>query len=231
MRVRAVVFDLFNTLTVPVDDEEFRAAAKAMAVAAGVDPDGFVQCWFALWRQRLKGTFATSEACLRGACEAMGASVDEAAIARAVEVRMEFSRVTLQPRADAVASLARLRELGLKTALISNCTAAVPELWPTTPFAEAIDVPLFSCLEGLIKPDPEIYLLASERLAMAPRDCLFVGDGGSHELSGAEQLGMRAVLIKTPKHVATDSERDTWPGQAIQALSELPGLIAGDDGT
>ena len=228
MPVRAVVFDLFNTLTVPVDDGELRASAKLMAIAAGVDPEGFAERWFALWRQRLDGTFTTSDACLRGACEAVGASVDEASLARAVEVRMEFSRAALQPRADALATLARLRELGLRTALISNCSAAAPELWPTTPFAEAIDVPLFSCLEGMIKPDPEIYLRAGERLGVAPKDCLFVGDGGNHELSGAEQLGMRAVLIKIPKRgiAAFDSERDTWPGEAIEALSELPELIA-----
>ncbi len=58
---------------------------------------------------------------------------------------MQFSRVMLQARADAVPTLARLRKLGLKMPLISNRTAAVPELWPTTQFAKANYVPLFSC--------------------------------------------------------------------------------------
>ena len=34
----------------------------------------------------------------------------------------------------------------------------------TTPFVQAIDEPLFSSVEGLIKPDPAIYLRACERL-------------------------------------------------------------------
>ena len=229
-RVGAVVFDLFNTLTKPVDDGEFRSSIMAMGLAAGVDPEGFTRGWFALWRERFDGTFATSEAGVRGVCEAMGVVADEAAIGRAEEVRIEFSRRILRPRADAVATLRRLRTLGLRTALISDCSADVPVLWPTTPYAELIDEPLFSCVEGLVKPDPELYLRACGRLGVEPPDCVYVGDGGSHELTGAERVGMRAVLIRTQEDKAAsyDSERGSWQGEAIEALGELPGLIGGD---
>ena len=151
-------------------------------------------------------------------------------LAGAEEVRIEFSRRILRPRADAVATLRRLRTLGLRTALISDCSADVPVLWPTTPYAEAIDEPLFSCVEGLVKPDPELYLRACGRLGVEPRDCVYVGDGGNHELTGAERVGMRAVLIRTPRDRARShgSERDTWQGEAIEDLGEIPGLIGGD---
>ena len=67
MTVGAVVFDLFNTLTAPVDDGVFRASVRAVGDAAGVDPDGFTKGWFELGRKRFDGTFATSEAeCSRG---------------------------------------------------------------------------------------------------------------------------------------------------------------------
>ena len=230
MTVGAVVFDLFNTLTAPVDDGVFRASVRAVGDAAGVDPDGFTKGWFELGRERFDGTFATSEASVRGVCEAMGAVADEAAIGRAEEVWIEFSRRILRPRADAVATLRRLRTLGLRTALISDCSADVPVLWPTTPYAELIDEPLFSCVEGLVKPDPDLYLRACGRLGVEPRDCVYVGDGGNHELTGAERVGMRAVLIRTQEDKVAyyDSERGSWRGEAIEALSELPGLIGGD---
>ena len=226
-RVGAVVFDLFNTLTKPVGDGEFRSSIREMGLAAGVDPDGFTRGWFELWRERFDGTFATSEAGVRGVCEAMGAVADEAAIGRAEEVWIEFSRRILRPRADAVATLRRLRTLGLRTALISDCSADVPVLWPTTPYAELIDEPLFSCVEGLVKPDPDLYLRACERLGVDARECVYVGDGGSQVLSGAERVGMRAVLIRTPHDRARShgSERGRWQGEAIEALGELPGLI------
>ena len=228
-RLGAVVFDLFSTLTVPVDAAEFTSSRRAMAMAVGVDPDAFAQGWSRSWRERYDGTYPTIHACVRRVCIAMGARVDATAIGRAAQIRIESERRTLRPRADAVDTLNRLRALGLQTALISNCSPEVPALWMTTPLVQAIDEPLFSCVEGLIKPGPAIYLRACERLGVDARDCVYVGDGGSQELTGAERVGMRAVLIRTPHDRAGShgSERDTWQGEAIEDLGELPGLIAG----
>ena len=228
----AVVFDLFNTLTAPVDDSEFRSSLMEMALAVGADPDAFTQGWFDLWRERFSGVFPTVEASVRGVCDAIGLRVSETAISGAVRLCSEFSRRTLRPRPEALPTLARLRSLGLGTALISDCSPDVPVLWPTTPFAQAIDHPLFSCVEGLTKPDPSIYLRACQRLGVDPEDCVYVGDGGNHELSGAKRVGMRAILIKLPKETSAwhRSESDTWRGEAIQALSELPRLITGVGG-
>ena len=164
---------------------------------------------------------------MRSVCNTIGARIDETAIDAASQIRFEYSRRTLRPRADAVATLDRLRSLGLRTALISDCSPDIPVLWPTTPFAQAIDEPLFSCLEGLTKPDPSIYLRACERLGVEPRVCVYVGDGGSRELTGAQRVGMRAILITTPvESAAYSSERASWQGEAIDTLSELPGLMA-----
>ena len=233
MTVGAVVFDLFSTLTVPVDAAEFTSSRRAMALAVGVDPDAFAQGWSRSWRERYDGTYPTIQACVRRVCTAIGARVDATAIGRAAQIRIESERRTLRPRADAVDTLNRLRALGLQTALISNCSPEVPALWMTTPLVQAIDKPLFSCVEGLIKPDPAnlfAYLRACERLGVDARECVYVGDGGSQELTGAERVGMRAVLIRTPHDRAGShgSERDTWQGEAIEALGELPGLIGGD---
>lgn len=227
MKVRAVVFDLFNTLTAPVDEVDFRASIQDMGLAAGVNPDAFTRGWFALWRQQLDGTLGTTEAGVRRVCEAMGAEVARARIERAVEVRMEFSRRALRPRGDAVATLRHVRRMGVRTALLSNCTADVPNLWPTSAYAELIDEPLFSCVEGLVKPDPGLYQRAYERLSVGPAACVYVGDGDDQELTGADRAGMRAVLIRTPEATAASSlsERGSWSGEAIDSLSEIPGLI------
>lgn len=232
MKVRAVVFDLFNTLTAPVDDVEFRASVRAMGSAAGVNPDGFTKGWFDLWRERFDGTFGTTDEDVRGVCAAMGARVNAAAVERAVEIRVEFSRRSLKPRADAVAALAEVRALGFTTGLISDCSADLPDLWPTTPYAALIDEPVFSCVEGLIKPDPGIFRRACERLGAAPQNCTYVGDGSNHELTGASRIGMRAVLIRTPEKSAAvyHSERSSWRGEAIDTLSDVPALLqSGND--
>jgi len=193
-----VVFDLFNTLTVPIDRSAYYASLVEMARAVGAEPETFIRGWSDDWRERFGGAHPTTHACVRAVCEAIGTPADEMAIDQAAQIRVDFARRTLEPRADAVATLAKVRSLRLRTALISDCSPDVPLLWPTTPFAPAIEEPLFSCDEGLIKPDPALFVRACERLRVDPRACVYVGDGGNRELTGAASVGMRAVLITTP---------------------------------
>ena len=47
-----------------------------------------------------------------------------------------------------------------------------------------------------MKPDPEIYNLACERLGISPTKTVFVGDGGFDELQGATAVGMRPVQAR-----------------------------------
>lgn len=46
------------------------------------------------------------------------------------------------------------------------------------------------------KPDSCIYAEAAKRLGVDLRECIFVGDGGSNELIGAKNVGMRAIQAK-----------------------------------
>jgi epoxide hydrolase-like predicted phosphatase len=55
------------------------------------------------------------------------------------------------------------------------------------------DEVVISAEVGLHKPQPEIYLLAAERLGVAPADCVFVDDLREN-CAGAEAVGMTAVL-------------------------------------
>ena len=230
--VRAVVFDLFNTLTAPVERSAYYASLAEMACAVGADPNAFTQAWSDTWRERFSRSHPTAEADVRSVCGVIGVQIDSEGLRRASQIRAEFARRTLRPRADAAATLAKICSLRLRTALISDCSPPVPDLWPATRLARLIEEPLFSCEEGLIKPSPALYLRACERLGVDPETCVYVGDGGNGELSGAERVGMRAILIRTPaSSAAYDSERTSWPGEAIDALSELPDLITGTAAT
>ena len=80
-------------------------------------------------------------------------------------------------------------------------------------------------LSGFTRSIPQrIYLLAAERLGVKPEECLFVGDGDSEELSGAEAVGMYAVLLNNPEpteHPVAE-EQETWKGPVI---SNIKGII------
>jgi putative hydrolase of the HAD superfamily len=221
----AVIFDLFGTLVTGWAETLFRESLYGMADAVGVDRDRFRDAWInETTYDRNVGVHATIAANVLHICKGEGVAPSDEAVARAVAIRNEFTRVLLKPRPDAVATMRALRDAGLRLALVSDCSADVPELWDTTPFASLIDLPIFSCSVGMKKPDPRIFLMASDGLGVPPERCIYVGDGGSRELTGASEVGMYAVLIAGFDEELPDyakDKREKWEGRRIENLSEL----------
>lgn len=54
---------------------------------------------------------------------------------------------------------------------------------------------LYSCEEGLQKPEPDFYLLACQRLGVHPQEVVFIDDR-EQCVEGAQQVGMQAILFK-----------------------------------
>jgi len=82
------------------------------------------------------------------------------------------------------------RRSGVKTGLITNSWGlGIYDRAPVDLFDETV----ISGDVGLHKPQPEIYLLACERLSVAAGDCVFVDDLREN-VQGAEAVGMTAIL-------------------------------------
>jgi putative hydrolase of the HAD superfamily len=82
---------------------------------------------------------------------------------------------------------------------------------------------VFSCVERTRKPDPRLFRAVAARLAVEPAACVYVGDGGGRELTGASGIGMRAVLLAGPdwqQHRDHRTEAD-WAGPRIGSLTDL----------
>jgi putative hydrolase of the HAD superfamily len=146
-----------------------------------------------------------------------------------MRLRLDFEKLHIAPRPTALATLRAIKSLGLKTCVVSDCSPELPQLWNETPFAPFFDAAVFSCDVGIRKPNPKIYLEACRRLGVKPEECFFVGDGGSRELSGASQLGMRAVLLAAREEQNhSDTHRidgEEWRGPTIYDLKELLPLL------
>jgi putative hydrolase of the HAD superfamily len=221
---KAVIFDLFGTLVDNWPADERKLLLARMAEELGVPFESLFHIWDEHRFQRDTGAFATVEAAITAACHGIGAIVDEGRIRRASTAYTDFAVKCLAPRDDAVETTKRLHGLGYGIGLISDCGPPTPDLWATTPLAEQFDVTTFSCAAGLKKPDPRIYLTTCEGLQVEPADCLYVGDGGSRELTGAESVGMRALMIRTPSEEIIAPLRidaDSWQGTRIRSLSEV----------
>jgi FMN phosphatase YigB (HAD superfamily) len=62
--------------------------------------------------------------------------------------------------------------------------------WQSSGLANLFDATIFSYVVGTVKPEPEIYWMTCEALEVEPSSALFVGDGGSDELIGAQRAGL-----------------------------------------
>ena len=87
--------------------------------------------------------------------------------------------------------------------------------------------PVFSCEVACKKPAAEIYQEGLRRVQTAAHETLFVGDGGSNELSGALQAGLIPVLYR-PKETEEPfrPEAQEWQGPCIDSLLSVPMLVS-----
>ena len=213
MKYRAVIFDLWATL-VPWDQDGANRFYDAMAQASGVEEERFREAWLSGRKSREVGPIGDH---LRGLFAELGAKPD---LDEILAMRRDWTKRSLQPRPDALDTLAELRRRGHLLGLISVCSQDVPNVWDETPFAEALDEVVFSCDVGVSKPDPRIYEIACERLGVEATECLFVGDGANDELPGAERAGMTALQLRAPGEPLTP-EGEAWTGPSVEHLSEV----------
>ena len=93
---------------------------------------------------------------------------------------------------DLVDLIRRLRG-PYQTAIISNAldnlTDVVTRLYP---MADAFDLIVGSASEGIMKPDPRIFIRTLERLGCRPDEAVFIDDF-QHNVDGARGVGMAAI--------------------------------------
>jgi putative hydrolase of the HAD superfamily len=221
---RAVVFDFFGTLTRSVQRGPQHAD---IARSLGADPETVRGVLDRTFRARACGQYGSAEATLRWVIEQAGGRPRPGAIRAAAPARVDALRADTQLRPDAVDALDAIRRRGLRTALISDCTHELPAFLPGLPVAPLLDAQIFSVELGVCKPDPRIYLAACDALGVSPQDCLYVGDGGSHELTGAAAVGMTPVRLAArdlSNHLVFDADTN-FAGRTVRSLTEVLTLL------
>ena len=231
MKYDAVIFDLFGTLVdntefLDISRSEYNRTLSNVAAALSIPEPDLLRLWTETVHERDAGLFPSMEEYFQHICREIGVKADVRQIARAVELRLEYLRSILTPRNHAIETLTELKASGYRLGLISDCSSEVPLLWPETPFAALLDGAIFSCEVKLTKPDARIYRMVCERLEVAPDRWLYVGDGGSGELTGAAEFGMDPVLIRAP-YDTVNGHREDWEGTRISGLKQVLDLVRG----
>ena len=123
--------------------------------------------------------------------------------------------------------LAYLREQGYKVAMATSTPyATVMEHLADTGMTDCFDVIVTGDMVKRGKPDPEIYLLAAERLGVDPAACVGVEDS-PNGVRSIHAAGMRAVMIPDLVEPSPEVEALVW--RKLDCLMDMIPLLEGEE--
>jgi REG-2-like HAD superfamily hydrolase len=96
---------------------------------------------------------------------------------------------------DTLACLDRLREAGVRMAIVSNWDNSLHRTLRMFALTDYFEHVVASLEEGVEKPKARIFQIALERAGVQPGEALHVGDNPVDDWQGARNVGMRALLI------------------------------------
>ena len=117
-------------------------------------------------------------------------------------------------RPDVIEALRRIKEAGLKTGCITNNVPAnqTGSAEGRTLYAREVmalfDHVIESAKTGIRKPDPRIYAMMCEALAVKPEVCVYLDDLGVN-LKPARAMGMVTIKVETGAQAIAELEAAT----------------------
>ena len=203
--VVAVVSDLFGVLTTaPVDSfHAFQESsgipleALGKAIAAIAERDGANPVYELETGRMTEATF------LRAVGEEL-----TAALGRPIEMHtFADSYLThVHPNPAMIDQMRSLRDRGYRMALCTNNVREWEPRWRAMlPVDEIFEHVVDSGFVGARKPDPEIFQIVLDRLGVRPEQALFIDDFEIN-VTGAREVGMRAVRFETTEQAIADLE-------------------------
>ena len=190
----AVLLDLYDTRVW----SDWLAWRQRIADRAGVDPERVSEAYDITRLARSVGRYPSPDAELTAVLEAAGAHPDNAMLRDMQAMERNAFGGTAQIYPDSLPVVRELRARGIRTALVSNCSYNTRPLVDELGLEAEFDAVILSFEAGTMKPQPEIYQLALERVGgIAPSRAVFVDDQVRY-CDGASALGIDTRLIVRP---------------------------------
>ncbi|HUO45966.1 MAG TPA: HAD family hydrolase [Acidimicrobiia bacterium] len=214
-RPEAILFDAGGTLVlqdpaalserlghVIAEEAAFEAHYRSMEAFARRRQAGSDDSW-AWWQERYFGSLGVNRP------ELAGAKVDNG-----------YGMWHL-PIGGTREALAELREMGIRTAVVSNSDGSVRQSLTQAGFQPLIEFVIDSHEAGVSKPDPGIFRYALDLLKQDPETTWYVGDSIFHDVGGALAAGLGRALLIDPFDLHPEYEH------RIPGVAALPSLIRG----
>ena len=190
--IRAVIFDMYETLITHYHGNGPLYFSLQMAEEAGVSLERFQAIWRGKEKERTIGNISLEETLEFILKENQVYSEDK--VKQMAKKRTETAGVCFENlHPEIVPMLEALHGKGIRIGLISNCFSEEAKVIRQSRLAPYFDALCLSYELGVRKPEAEIYDACVSKLGVNPKECLYVGDGGSNELEAARNFGMTAV--------------------------------------
>ena len=196
-------------LTIEVSLERFpRAQSMAMARVAELVASG------AGSTEQLKREFYTTLLPETGVCEdRLGAAVDCA-------YRLAREEMLWRKTEDGTeAALQELKSRGYILGVVSNSDGRIESAFEQAGLSSHFEFFIDSFNVGVEKPDPRIFLLATERAKIAPYEAAYVGDLYLVDVVGARAAGLIPILYD-PFELSRNADC-----LSVRSLNELLALV------
>ena len=226
MKCKAVIFDLFETLVTEWGHKKY--TKREMCADLGVEKEAFDPFWEEKEQDRYLGNIDFKDSILY-ACEKCGKKPDMSVISKVFDTRVKTKSECFNfVMPEVLQLLGNLKRMGLKTAILSNCSSEEVIGIRDSEIFRYFDEVILSYEVGMKKPDACIYRETLDRFGLGPDECLFVGDGGSNELEGAQQAGIKAVQAKWYTN-RFPTPRESMNGFLVaEEPADIIGYIAGN---
>ncbi len=218
--IRACVFDAYGTLF------DFASAAAACVDALGDEAGRLTVLWRDKqlqysWLRAIEGRHADF---WQVTGEALDFALEALALRQAgLRERLMNLYLTLDAFPEVPEVLRRLKSAGMTTAILSNGSPAMLQAAVAHAGVPGLLDHVLSVEEvGVYKPHPKVYQLATDRLALAPGEILFLSSNG-WDAYAAAAFGMRALWCN--RHGQPRERLPGRPEREIRALAELPALV------
>ena len=231
MTVDAVIFDWGGTLT-PWHDINLVAQWTAYARVYDASDHGLAERLAAaevsLWREQQASRGANGTGTLDHVFASCGVDTSQARHGAALASYLEAWDPHTLADPDARPVLEGLRHAGVRVGVLSNT------LWPRwhheavfsrDGLAPFIDAAVYSSEIPVAKPHADAFRAAIEAVGAVPERTVFVGDRPWDDVHGAQQAGMRAILIPHSRLGDQAVDVAVTPDAVAMRLGDVLGIV------
>ena len=195
--IRAVIFDFGRVISAQKPQSLFREYERDL----GLTPDTINQIMFDshFWEEAMLGHRSTDEY-----WTAIGPELGLKSPAEIDAFRRRYHAD--ESINNAVLALILNLRGRYKLAVLSNNPPGLDRWLADWNLLELLDAVFCSGDEGLVKPDPAAYQTTLDRLAVKPREAVFIDDTPGH-VEAACRLGIHGIIFTTAKKLEKDLGR------------------------